>query len=85
MEKSVIVPTHEEVKVLDLTSPDTMTLIAQAQEADNLDKQLTIKEALKKYKKAVFWAMILSTSLIMEGYDLVTVSCNSCTALPDSW
>jgi len=83
MEKSVIVPTHEEVKVLDLTSPDTMTLIAQAQEADNLDKQLTIKEALKKYKKAVFWAMILSTSLIMEGYDLVTVSCNSCTALPD--
>jgi hypothetical protein len=24
---------------------------------------------VKKYKKAVAWAMILSTSLIMEGYD----------------
>jgi SP family general alpha glucoside:H+ symporter-like MFS transporter len=28
---------------------------------------------LRKYKKAAFWAMFLSTSLIMEGYDLVIV------------
>ncbi|KAL4888352.1 general substrate transporter [Aspergillus ambiguus] len=45
-------------------------LIQQAQESDTADRQLTISQALKKYKKAVFWAMFLSTSLIMEGYDL---------------
>jgi SP family general alpha glucoside:H+ symporter-like MFS transporter len=33
-----------------------------------------VRQALSKYKKAVFWAMFLSTSLIMEGYDLVIVS-----------
>ena len=38
------------------------------------DKQLTIRQALRKYKKGVFWAMILSTALIMEGYDIVIVS-----------
>lgn len=70
-----MVPTWSETNVLDFDSADTHSLIRQAQEADAADKQLTIKEAIKKYKKACFWAMILSTSLIMEGYDLVIVSC----------
>lgn len=72
-ETKVVVPTIDEVKGLDLDSHDTAALIRQAQAADQADKQLTIREALRKYKKAVFWAMILSTSLIMEGYDLVIV------------
>lgn len=48
-------------------------LIAQAQASADFDSKLTVMQALKKHKKAVFWAMILSTSLIMEGYDLVIV------------
>lgn len=73
-EKVIIVPTWKEDKVLDFESGHTHDLIRQAQDADAADKKLTIKEAIKKYKKACFWAMILSTSLIMEGYDLVIVS-----------
>lgn len=73
-EEKVIVPTRDEIRVLDFDSDRTHDLIRQAQEADAADKQLTIKEAIKKYKKACFWAMILSTSLVMEGYDLVIVS-----------
>ncbi|KAF9886286.1 hypothetical protein FE257_011899 [Aspergillus nanangensis] len=49
-------------------------LVQQAQQSDTADRQLTIRQALKKYKKAVFWAMLLSTSLIMEGYDLVIIT-----------
>ena len=49
-------------------------LVRQAQTSADLDSKLTVVQALKKHKKAVFWAMILSTSLIMEGYDLVIVS-----------
>lgn len=65
--------TDRQNEVFELGNPDTVELIQYAQENDAADRRLTVKEALKKYKKAVFWAMFLSTSLIMEGYDLVIV------------
>jgi SP family general alpha glucoside:H+ symporter-like MFS transporter len=58
------------------SDPAIVELIHMAQESDAADRLLTIGQALKKYKKAVFWAMLLSTSLIMEGYDLVIVRTN---------
>ena len=54
-------------------------LVTQAQTSADLDSKLTVMQALKKHKKAVFWAMILSTSLVMEGYDLVIVRISSCS------
>ena len=71
-----IVPTELELKGLDLSKPEIIELIHHAQESDAADRLLTVRQALKKYKSAVFWAMFLSTSLIMEGYDLVIV-CNN--------
>lgn len=73
MEDEKVVPTVQELAGFDLNDPLIVELIHQAQESDAADRQLTIKEALKKYKKAAFWAMLLSTSLVMEGYDLVIV------------
>jgi SP family general alpha glucoside:H+ symporter-like MFS transporter len=62
---------------------DFRALVNQAQTNADFDSKLTVMEALKKHKKAVFWAMILSTSLVMEGYDLVivSVSCHHLTTL----
>ncbi len=77
METEKIVPTDAELKNFNLNDPSTVELIHHAQESDAADRLLTVRQALKKYKKAVFWAMFLSTSLIMEGYDLVIVSCQS--------
>jgi SP family general alpha glucoside:H+ symporter-like MFS transporter len=74
MEKAQVVPTEAELKGFDLNNPDIVELIHHAQESDAADRLLTVRQALKKYKKAVFWAMFLSTSLVMEGYDLVIVS-----------
>jgi hypothetical protein len=74
MAMDTVVLTEREVERLQLGGPETLDLINQAQESDAVDRLLTIREALSKYKKAVFWAMFLSTSLIMEGYDLVIVS-----------
>ena len=68
-----VVPTDRELKVIDLSSSDTQDLIREAEANDAADRALTVMEALKKYKKAVFWAMFLSTSLIMEVYDVVIV------------
>lgn len=70
METEKVVSTH----ALDFTHNETVELIRHAQESDAADRLLTIRQALSKYKKAVFWAMFLSTSLVMEGYDLVIVS-----------
>jgi MFS transporter, SP family, general alpha glucoside:H+ symporter len=74
MAPSKVVLTEKELQAFNLSDPATLELIQRAQESDALDKQLTVKEALIKYKKAVFWAMCLSISLVMEGYDLVIVS-----------
>lgn len=68
-----VAPTNRELEAFELSNLDVVELIHQAELSDAADRQLTIRQALKKYKKAVFWAMFLSTSLIMEGYDLVIV------------
>lgn len=69
-----VIPTERELQNFDLNSPEVIELIHHAQEGDEADRQLTIKQALVKYKKAVLWATFLSTSLVMEGYDLVMIS-----------
>lgn len=74
MTNQTIVPTERELRDVDLSNPETQVLIHQAQEGDAADRALTIWQAVKKYKKACLWAMFLSTSLIMEGYDVVIVS-----------
>jgi SP family general alpha glucoside:H+ symporter-like MFS transporter len=74
MEVEKIIPTENGLQGFDLSDPATIELIHHAQEGDAADRLLTIRQALKKYKKAVFWGLFLSTSLIMEGYDVVMVS-----------
>lgn len=63
-----IVPTERELRHMDLGSAaDTVDLIRQAQAADAADRELTTWQALRRYKKAVFWSCLLSMALIMEG------------------
>ncbi|KAM6517497.1 hypothetical protein FSOLCH5_008460 [Fusarium solani] len=73
MAQDKVIPTEQGLAGLDLNDPQIHELIQRAQDADAADKKLTVREALKKYKKAVFWACLLSVSLIMEGYDLVMI------------
>jgi SP family general alpha glucoside:H+ symporter-like MFS transporter len=72
-EEATVVPTEKELKTFQLNDPETLEFITRAQASVEADSQLTIAQALKKYKKAVFWALILSVALIMEGYDVVVV------------
>ena len=72
--------TEHGLQQFDFNDPDVQELIRRAQDSDAADRSLKVFEALKKYKKAVLWAMFLSTSLIMEGYDVVIV----CLSLFDS-
>lgn len=69
-----VVPSSTELKELQLATDNTEELIRQAEESDAADRRLGVIEAVKKYKKAVAWAMFLSASLIMEGYDVVIIT-----------
>lgn len=44
----------------DLSDETFRQLVERAEEADRADHELTIRQAIVKYKKAVFWAMFLS-------------------------
>ncbi|KAK0386814.1 hypothetical protein NLU13_6650 [Sarocladium strictum] len=41
-----------------------------ARDATNLEHTLTVREALRLYPKAIGFALLFSTAIVMEGYDL---------------
>lgn len=45
-----------------------------AQQAADQEHAMTFSQAIRKYPKAVLWSVLLSTSIIMEGYDIVLLS-----------
>lgn len=51
-----------------------------AQGNESAEKSMTLKEGLKTFPKAAMWSIVLSSSIIMEGYD--TNLLNSFFALP---
>lgn len=53
----------------DIVSPEFKKMVEDAKASNEADAQLKVREALKKYKAAMFWAMLLSVALIMEGFD----------------
>ena len=44
-------------------------LNTMAQDIAKDEKEMTIMEAIKAHKKAVLWSLVISTCVIMEGYD----------------
>jgi SP family general alpha glucoside:H+ symporter-like MFS transporter len=55
-------------------------LQSDAQDATNKEHNMSLKQALKLYPKAVGWSILLSTAIVMEGYDVVLLA--SFYALP---
>ncbi|KAJ5656279.1 Maltose permease MAL61 [Penicillium longicatenatum] len=45
-----------------------------AQRATDNEHGMTLREGIRKYPKAVFWSILFSTALIMEGFDHAFVS-----------
>ena len=44
-----------------------------AKQATELEHQLGVWDAIRKYPKAVMWSVLVSTAIIMEGYDIVLI------------
>lgn len=45
---------------------EDIDLIRRAQKADQADHALTIREALRKYPRAVCWSLLLSMALVVS-------------------
>jgi SP family general alpha glucoside:H+ symporter-like MFS transporter len=41
----------------------------EAKQASHLEKSMSFTQAIKLYPKAVGWSILLSTAIVMEGYD----------------
>jgi SP family general alpha glucoside:H+ symporter-like MFS transporter len=44
-------------------------LLAHAEDANTKEHVLTLRSALKLYPKAISWSILMSTALVMDGYD----------------
>jgi len=47
--------------------------VEDAQIATDKEHNLTLVEALRAYPKAIGWSILLSSAVIMEGYDTILV------------
>lgn len=60
---------HSTIQKSELSS-----FIHEAKDAAELEKQMTLGRALKLYPKAALWSIVLSTALVMEGYDTLLLA-----------
>ncbi|CAI4063129.1 alpha-glucoside permease SKDI_07G5390 [Saccharomyces kudriavzevii IFO 1802] len=53
---------------------ETTNAADDANEANSEEKSMTLRQALKQYPKAALWSILVSTTLVMEGYDTALLS-----------
>jgi SP family general alpha glucoside:H+ symporter-like MFS transporter len=56
------------------SNPKIAVLQSEAKVATEAEHGMTVRDAVKRYPKAVAWSILFSTAIIMEGYDIVLVS-----------
>lgn len=49
-------------------------ITAVARDGDEEEKTMSIRQAMKHYKKAILWSLTISLCVIMEGYDTNLIS-----------
>jgi SP family general alpha glucoside:H+ symporter-like MFS transporter len=47
--------------------------VSEANEANEREKGMKLLDAFRIYPQAMFWSVVLSSALIMEGYDTAVV------------
>jgi SP family general alpha glucoside:H+ symporter-like MFS transporter len=53
---------------------EVINFAENAKQGAELEKQMTLGRAIKLYPKAVLWSIVLSTALVMEGYDTLLIA-----------
>jgi SP family general alpha glucoside:H+ symporter-like MFS transporter len=53
-----------------IVQDDDGTMVIEAKHAADKEQQMTLWTAVKLYPKAIAWSVLVSSTIIMEGYDL---------------
>lgn len=51
-----------------------MNVIENARSAAEKERNMTLWQGLKLYPKAVAWSVLISTCIVMEGYDVCLIN-----------
>lgn len=67
-------PTQTALRKMSVVNADLPQLLSEANEATTAEKNMSIRQAFKTYPRAVIFSIILSTAIVMEGYDVVLLA-----------
>ena len=67
-------PTDTTIRKMSVVNADLPQLLHEAKDATQSEKRMSILQAFRTYPKAVIFSMVLSTAIIMEGYDVVLLA-----------
>ena len=70
---NVLRVTDTHMRKMSVADPNIATLTVEAKAATNSEKNMTLKQALRLYKKAMIFSVIFSTAIVMEGYDTALI------------
>lgn len=62
----------EEARSRDGVNDQKLTIedVANAKDSTDAEHQLTVRQGIKAYKKAIFWSVVFSMCIVMDGYDV---------------
>lgn len=63
----------EQVRRMSVNNPNIVAVAEEAGKAAELEQNQGLWAALKLYRKASGWSILLSTAIIMEGFDIVLI------------
>jgi len=67
-------PTDTALRKMSVVNPHLPQLLHEANDATETEKNMSIMQAFRTYPKAVMFSIILSTAIVMEGYDVVLLA-----------
>lgn len=69
-----VLPDNANNDNVNLEKPSSMDrLIADAKAATEKEHNMTLLQGIRLYPKAVFWSIVISSCIVMEGYDISLV------------
>jgi SP family general alpha glucoside:H+ symporter-like MFS transporter len=73
-DSSVVAVDPEQQRKMSIAFGDNAQTTADANKATQSEQNMTLREGLRLYPKAVAWSVLLSAAIIMEGFDKVLIA-----------
>ncbi|KAF2665207.1 alpha glucoside transporter [Microthyrium microscopicum] len=64
----------DQLRRASVIDPNINTLAREAAQATEKEHSMTLREGLQLYPKACFWSVVLSTAVVMEGFDNILLN-----------